>query len=323
MTQFLKSAARSVQARKRIGSHIETTPLVGSKEIGAETGSDLLFKLEHLQKTSSFKFRGAMSKITSLPEDCAVITASSGNHGIASAQAAAILNRKMIVVLGNNVSKAKLSKIRSYGIEVVLSGDDAGAAEINAQEMAKQRGLTYVSPYNDEQIIAGQGTIGLELLEQADRIDNIFISMGGGGLISGIGSVLKSFSPHTKIYGVAAEASCTLAISMQEGKVVETTHLPTIADGVAGGMDDDSITLPLAIEVVDEVVTCSEAEIKAALVQLAVKEHHLVEGAAALALAGYLKVADQCKNQTNVVLLCGGNFEFSRVFDVIAAAEKA
>ncbi|RBO91227.1 pyridoxal-phosphate dependent enzyme [Pseudochrobactrum asaccharolyticum] len=323
MTEYLKSAARSVQARKRIGDYIETTPLIASREIGAETGSDLYFKAEHLQKTGSFKFRGAMSKITALPEDKGVITASSGNHGIASAQAAALLNRPMTVYLGVGVSKAKLAKIRSYGIEVVLSGEDSGQAEVHAQEAAVKRGLTYVSPYNDEQIIAGQGTIGLELLEQAPRIDNVFIAMGGGGLISGIGSVLKSFSPQTKIYGVAAEASCALAVSMQEGKVVETEHLPTLADGVAGGMDDDSITLPLAIEVVDEVVTCSEDEIASALAQLAIKEHHLVEGAAGLALAGYLKVAEHCKGQVNVVLLCGGNFEFSTVLNVINSAENA
>ncbi|MBX8802606.1 pyridoxal-phosphate dependent enzyme [Ochrobactrum sp. MR28] len=323
MTEYLKSAARSVQARKRIGDYIEITPLIASREIGAETGSDLYFKAEHLQKTGSFKFRGAMSKITALPEDKGVITASSGNHGIASAQAAALLNRPMTVYLGVGVSKAKLAKIRSYGIEVVLSGEDSGQAEVHAQEAAVKRGLTYVSPYNDEQIIAGQGTIGLELLEQAPRIDNVFIAMGGGGLISGIGSVLKSFSPQTKIYGVAAEASCALAVSMQEGKVVETEHLPTLADGVAGGMDDDSITLPLAIEVVDEVVTCSEDEIASALAQLAIKEHHLVEGAAGLALAGYLKVAEDCKGQVNVVLLCGGNFEFSTVLNVINSAENA
>jgi threonine dehydratase len=320
MSEYLKTAARSVKARKRIGDYIEMTPLVASREIGAETGSDLYFKAEHLQKTGSFKFRGAMSKMTSLPEGRAVITASSGNHGIASAQAAALLNRPLTVFLGTGVSKAKLEKIRSYGIEVVLSGADAGEAELHAQQDAFQRGVTYVSPYNDKQIIAGQGTIGLELLEQVPSIDNVFIAMGGGGLISGIGSVLKSFSPKTKIYGVAAEASCALAASMKAGKVVETEHLPTLADGVAGGMDDDSITLPLAIEVVDEVVTCSEEEIASALAQLAIKEHHLVEGAAALALAGFLQVAEDCKGQVNVVLLCGGNFEFSGILSVINSA---
>jgi threonine dehydratase len=313
----LEAAARSVQARRRIHSHIYETPLLPSRQIGREAGSSLFFKAENFQLTGSFKIRGAASKMTSLGIDRAVITASSGNHGIASAQAATSIGQALTVVLPETVARAKLDRIRFFNVNVVLHGAESGLAELHAQEQAAALGLVYVSPYNDPEIVAGQGTIGLELLDQAEGIDNIFIAMGGGGLIGGIGAVLKSFSPGTRVYGVAAQNSAALAASMIAGRVVETKHHDTLADGVAGGMDEDSITLPLAVSVVDEVVTCTETEIAGALRDLAYKENQLVEGAAALALAGFLKVADRCKGQRNVVVLCGANFDRDKIFSVL------
>jgi len=313
----LESAARSVQARRRIRGHIFETPLLPSRRIGRETGSAVLFKAENFQLTGSFKIRGAASKMTSLGIERGVITASSGNHGIASAQAASSIGQALTVVLPETVAQAKLEKIRSYNVDVILHGAESGLAELYAQREAASRGLVYVSPYNDPEVAAGQGTIGLELLEQAETIDNVFIAMGGGGLIGGIGSVLKSFSPRTRVFGIAAQNSAALAASMAAGRVVETEHLDTLADGVAGGMDEDSMTLPLAIAVVDEVVTCSEAEIAHALRELAFKENQIVEGAAALALAGFLKVAERCKGQSNVVVLCGANFDRDTIFSVL------
>ncbi|MGO4524284.1 pyridoxal-phosphate dependent enzyme [Microvirga sp. 2MCAF35] len=312
-----EAAARSVQARRRIRPHIFETPLLPSRRIGHETGSSVFFKAENFQLTGSFKIRGAASKMTALGIDRAVITASSGNHGIASAQAASSIGQALTVVLPETVAKAKLERIRSFNVDVVLHGAESGLAELHAQQEAASRGLVYVSPYNDPEIVAGQGTIGLELLEQAESIDNVFIAMGGGGLIGGIGSVLKSFSPRTRIIGVAARNSAALASSIVAGRVVETEHLDTLADGVAGGMDEDSMTLPLAMAVVDEVVTCTEAEIAGALRDLAFKENQIVEGAAALALAGFLKIAESCKGQTNVVVLCGANFDRDKIFSLL------
>jgi threonine dehydratase len=313
----LEAAARSVQARRRILPYIFETPLLPSRQIGREAGSSVFFKAENFQLPGSFKIRGAASKMTSLELDRGVITASSGNHGIASAQAAASIGQALTVVLPKNVSQAKLERIRSFNVDVILHGAESGEAELYAQQQATSRGLVYVSPYNDPEIVAGQGSIGLELLEQIESIDNVFIAMGGGGLIGGIGSVLKGFSPRTRIYGVAARNSAALAASLTAGRVVATEHLDTLADGVAGGMDEDSITLPLARSVVDEVVTCTEAEIVEALKELAFKENQIVEGAAALALAGFLKVAERCKGQKNIVVLCGANFDRSRIFSVL------
>ena len=277
----------------------------------------MFFKAENFQLTGSFKIRGAASKMTSLGNERAVITASSGNHGIASAQAASSIGQALTVVLPETVAQAKLEKIRSYNVDVILHGAESGLAELHAQREAATRGLVYVSPYNDPEIVAGQGTIGLELLEQAGTIDNVFIAMGGGGLIGGIGAVLKSFSPGTRVFGVAAQNSAALAASIAAGRVVETEHLDTLADGVAGGMDEDSMTLPLAMAVIDEVVTCTEADIAHALKELAFKENQIVEGAAALALAGFLKVAERCRGQTNVVVLCGANFDRDTIFSVL------
>ena len=313
----LETAARSVQARRRIRPHIFETPLLPSRQIGRETGSSVFFKAENFQLTGSFKIRGAASKMTSLGLESAVITASSGNHGIASAQAASSIGQALTVVLPENVSRAKLERIRSFNVDVILHGAESGLAELHAQQEAASRGLVYVSPYNDPEVVAGQGSIGLELLEQAGSIDNVFVAMGGGGLIGGIGSVLKSFSPHTRIYGVAAQNSSALAAAMTAGRVVEVEHLDTLADGVAGGMDEDSITLPLALAVIDEIVACTEAEIAVALKELAFKENQIVEGAAALALAGFLKVARRCKGQTNIVVPCGANFDRDKIVSIL------
>lgn len=304
----LKQAALSVQTRRRIRDYVYETP-----SLPARSDASLFFKAENFQHTGSFKFRGAASKMTAIAKGQGLITASSGNHGIASAKAASLTGNKLTVVLPKNVTSAKLARIQAYGVEVLLEGDESGAAETYAQGSADARGLVYVSPYNDPDIIAGQGTIGLELLEQHAHIDTVFIAMGGGGLISGIASVMKSYSPDTKIIGVAAENSAALAASMKAGRIVEVEHHPTLADGVAGGVDADSMTLPLSMAAIDEVIQCSEAEIRAALKQLVREENMIVEGAAGLAYAGFLKRRPAKPDAVNVVVLCGANVDPDKI----------
>lgn len=322
--QGAAAAVRSVRARARIRDHIVMTPLLEAATVSQAVGGTVLLKCENFQRTNSFKARGAFSKLTSYDDaarrEVAFITASSGNHGIASSLAAARLSRRLTVVLPHNVSQAKLARIRTFGVEVILEGEESGAAEVHARRLGEEKGLVYVSPYNDPEIVAGQGTIGLELLEQHGHIDNIFIAMGGGGLISGIGTVMKAFSPRTRIIGCAAKNTMALAASLEAGKVIEVEHLPTLADGVSGGMDEDSVTLGLARSVIDEVVVCSESEIASALARLAVDEHLLVEGSAALALAGLLKEPKRYRGQVNVIVLCGGNFDYDELTAAIASA---
>ncbi|KAF2663443.1 threonine dehydratase [Microthyrium microscopicum] len=302
-----ETAAGAVRARVRIRDHIYQTPLIPARQVGKDDGSSVLFKAENFQLTGSFKIRGAMSKLSAQSHDSRLITASSGNHGIGAACAAKALHKDVTVVLPETVSKAKLEKLQTYGVKVILHGAETGLAEQHAQHLATSENYTYISPYNDPDIIAGQGTIALELLEQCKKIDNVFVAMGGGGLVSGIGSVMKAFSPETRIYGVSASNSKALAESIAARHVVETEHHPTLADGVAGGIDDDTVTLPLAMAVIDQVIECNESEIQSALKTFAFEENMIVEGSAALALAGYNKVAKTLAGQTSILILCGAN----------------
>ena len=312
------SAANSVRARQRIAPYIYETPCLPSQSIGAELGCELHFKAENFQHTGSFKLRGALSKLTTIDSTQRVVTASSGNHGIASSYAASILGHKLAVYLPVNVSKQKLERIRSFGVEVVVAGDDAGHSEVLARAAAeKDPELTYISPYNDQTIFAGQGTIGLEMLEQVPHVDNVFISLGGGGLVSGIGSVLKTFGSGVNVVGVSARNSAALHAAINHGSVIDVEHKDTLADGVAGAMDVGSLTLPIASDVIDDLIVCDEDEIARCLRSLARKEHQIVEGAAALALAGLTQNADKYKNQTNIVLLCGANFDEAKIMPLI------
>lgn len=264
-----RTAEDAKRAYDRIRSHIYETPLIPARLVGKAENSNVLFKAENFQLTGSFKLRGVMSKMSSVTAGGRLITASSGNHGIGAACASHTLGKHLTVVLPQNVVPSKLAKIQSYGVEVILHGAETGLAEQQAQHLASTGDYTYISPYNDPDIIAGQGTIGLEILEQCKRVGNVFISMGGGGLISGVGSVLKTKNPGVKVFGVSAINSKSLADSMHAGQVVETEHKGSLADAVAGGIDSDTITLPLAMAVIDQVIECDETEIQTALKDLA------------------------------------------------------
>ncbi|KAL2833108.1 tryptophan synthase beta subunit-like PLP-dependent enzyme [Aspergillus pseudoustus] len=322
-------ASAAILAYTRIKPHTIQTPLLPSRT-ASPNETKLLFKAENFQRTGSFKLRGATAKLSATGTANAdrsptsreikkTITASSGNHGIGAACAASTLGKHLTVVLPENVVQSKLEKVRSHGADVILHGSEAGLAEQHAQALAATGEYTYLSPYNDAEVIAGQGTVGVEILEQCSSgetnrtsgVHNVFVAMGGGGLISGIGSVMKSLSPQTRVYGVSATSSRALAASMAAGRVVDVEHRETLADAVAGGIDEDSITLQLARGVVDFVVECEEEEIKEALRELAFKEGMVVEGAAALAFAGFRKaIRDEgVMGKTNVVVLCGGNFD--------------
>ncbi|KAL3442203.1 tryptophan synthase beta subunit-like PLP-dependent enzyme [Aspergillus insuetus] len=298
------------------------------------TQTTVLFKTENFQRTGSFKIRGAMAKLsatTGSETKRKTITASSGNHGIGAACAASTLGRHLTVVLPENVVQAKLEKIKAYGVKVILHGAETGLAEKHAQSLASTGEYTYISPYNDPDVIAGQGTVGVEILEKWKNInsndngtvgeevvvDNVFVAMGGGGLINGIGSVMRGLSPSTKMYGVSAVNSEALAASMAAGRVVEVEHRETLADAVAGGIDGDSITVPLAREVVDVVVECEEEEIREANRELAFQEGMLVEGAAALAFAGFRKVLNETGVKGKTSVLCGGNVDVDVMKNVL------
>lgn len=296
-------------AYDQIRELIVKTPLIKFEN---ESNNNLVYlKLENSQHTGSFKLRGALNKILSLSESektRGVITASTGNHALATAYALKLTKGKGTIYLPNEVVKAKLDKLKKYDVSLVQYGDDSAVTEGEARRVSKIDNLPFISPYNDYKIIAGQGTIGIEILEELKQIDHVFVTVGGGGLISGIASYLKGEIPDIKIYGCQPTNSAVMFHSINDGKIIEMESKPTLSDGSAGGIELTSVTFRLVQNLVDEFILVSEDEIKAAMVDLFEKNELIVEGAAGVALAAYQKISSEI-NGTSVIIICGGNID--------------
>jgi len=303
-------AKEVIAAAKRIRPHIRETLLEYSPYYSAIAGADIYFKLENLQHTGSFKVRGAMNKVLSLAQSerqRGVVTASSGNHGAATAFSLAKLGGGSIVFVPDNASSTKVQAIERLGAEVRCFGDDTAVTEAHARRFARDNGLPYVPPYNDLQVIGGQGTIAVELAKQMDRIDAVFVALGGGGLISGIAGYLKAIHPQVKIIGCSPQNSQVMIQSIRAGKILDLPSRLTISDGTAGGLEPDTITFDLCRDLVDEFVVVTEDEIKTSLRQYLQIHHMLIEGAAAVAVASCVKMARRLSGKNVVVVLCGAN----------------
>ena len=298
------------QVYKRSNPHIRHTPLEHSPYLSNLASANVFLKLDNIQKTGSFKFRGAISKMTSMSDQeksNGVVTASTGNHGAACSLAMSTLQIKGKIVVPENVHKNKVENILNLGGEVEYYGDDCIDAEERAQEISKTTGATYISPYNDEAIVCGQGTMGLEIWEDLKGVDAVFISVGGGGLISGVGGYLKSMNESIQVYGVSPENSCVMYESLKAGKQLDLPSEPTLSDGTAGGVEFGSMTFEMCKEIIDDFSIVSEGEI-AKGIQIGVEKHHqLIEGAAGTAIAGFMKQKDKFKDKTVVLVMCGGN----------------
>ena len=297
-----------IKAEHRIRNYIRETPVEYSPHLSSIMGAEVYLKLENMQVTGSFKIRGVLNKLLSLsPEERrrGVVTASTGNHGAALAYAASILGIRGVVVLPKTVPEDKVRDIEAYGAEIIVHGTDSLEAELYARRHAVRHGMTYVSPYNDIHIIAGQGTIALELLRQLGSIDAVLVPVGGGGLISGIAGYLKGKGLRVDIYGCQPSSSAVMYESLRAGRVVQIPYKPTLADGVAGGVEPGSITLELCRRYVDGFYLVEEGEIADAI-KLMVEYHHmLVEGAAALPIAGLIKSGDTFKGRRAVLIVTG------------------
>jgi len=298
------------KAEPRIRPYILKTPLFLSHYLSVETQSKVYLKLESEQYTGSFKFRGATNKVLSLTEEekqQGVITASTGNHGQAVAMALQATGAKGIVFVPEQADPSKVDAIKRFGAAVEVYGKNALETELYAKQRAQERGMVWVSPYNDPHIVAGQGTIGVELAEQLKAIDAIFVTIGGGGLMSGIGTYIKAVSPQTQMIGCLPENAAEMYESIKTGKVVASDNKETISDGSAGGVEPGSITYDICKEVVDEFVLVSEDEIKQAI-RLVVDIHHkIMEGAAGVAVASFLKHKDRYQGKNVVIIICGAN----------------
>lgn len=301
---------RIVDAHRAIRPQVAVTPLTHSPLLSAETGCDVFLKCEHLQHTGSFKFRGATNKLRLLdPEQRrnGVATVSTGNHGQGVALAGKLAGVPVTVYAAVTASPVKLDAIRALGATVVTIDASTLEVELEAARRAARDGLPFISPYNDIDVIAGQGTIGLELVEQHPGLAAVFASVGGGGLISGIGSALEQASPETHVVGCWPANATTLYRCMQAGKVIDVEESDTISDGTAGGVEPDAITLPIAQRVIDRSVLVSEEEIKSAMKRLAQTDRWMVEGAAGVALASLLQIAPAYRGKAVAVVLCGRN----------------
>jgi threonine dehydratase len=309
-----------VEAQSRIRDYIlENTPLIPGKGFGI---GQVFLKLENLQVTGSFKIRGAANKLLGSAKSrtgnsSGIITASAGNHGQAMALCALKLGIKAKIVVPETTPSVKINKIKQFEPKLILHGAIYDEAEDYAKKLAKEEGLEYVSPYNDRDVIAGQGTIGLEILSQVPDVDTIVVPVGGGGLVSGIAMAAKKLSPETRVIGVQSEASPSMYESFIAGKQIDTKVEDSIADGLSGNFEHGSVTFDLIRKYVDRMVLVKETTIRKAVRQLW-EEGQMVEGSGAAPMAALMENENPIPSGKKIVLVVsGGNIDFAKLQSII------
>ena len=314
------------QAQKTIDPYVKSTLMVRSDFLSELCNGEIFLKLENQQVTHSFKIRGVMNKLLSLSTEektRGVVTASAGNHGQAVAFGAKELGFSAKIVVPTNTPKIKVDGIKEYDADLLLFGETYPEAEKKAKEIATKEGLLYISPYNDELIVAGHGTIGLEILEELPNVDAVLVPVGGGGLIAGISIAIKSQRPNVQVIGVQSEAVPIMYESLKAGKIVPPhRHEPnTIAEGLAGGIEKGSITFTIAQQHVDEVILVREESIRHAVYLIWKNEKQKVEGSGVVGAAMLLENRDSFIGQTVAVVVTGGNIDDSLFKSILASEE--
>ena len=309
------------EANERCQDHLLPTPLEHSMYLSDKIKGEVWLKLDSMQRTSSFKFRGAINKILSLTEaelDRGIVSASTGNYALAVAEAMRIRNRRATIYVANDIEPSRLELLRSHGLNLVIHGEVAWDAEKEARRVGDEEGKIYVSPYNDPIVVGGQGTCGYEISQQLPDLDAAFLACGGGGLLTGSAGWLKSHNSDVEAFGVSPANSPVMYESMRTNKMVEMDTQPTLADTCAGGIDLDSITLDLCRRYVDEIVLLTEKEIEASI-RLLFEQHRLVtEGSGALSIGGLLKRKERFKGKKVVAVVCGRNVNLEMFKKIIA-----
>lgn len=304
---FLKEVAA---AALRIAPEARQTPLEPSLALGRLTGTDVWIKWESEQVTGSFKFRGALNKVRSLTPDekrRGVVTASTGNHGLGVSRACETEGVRLTLVLPTHVSEGKVRRLRAFGSEILFQGESCEKTEMYARQLAGETGRVFISPYNDPDVVFGQGTAGKEIFEDLPGVETLIVPLGGGGLISGTGGFLKSVKSGTRVFGVEPVNSAFMAASLEAGRIIDIEEKETIADGVAGGIEPGSITFDLCREFVDDIILVEEDGIKKAMALLYKHHGKMIEGAGALGLAGLLERSSALRGRKTVVIASGGN----------------
>ena len=308
MIQITSVQNEVLEAEKRIRKHIRETPLEYSSFLSEEANCDVYLKCENIQVTGSFKFRGAANYFLSLSEPeklKGLVTSSTGNHGAAFAYLLNKFGGSGTIYVPESATPSKVDALRSPGVQIVIHGDDCVETERFARQEAEKKGQVYIAPYNHLKIIGGQGTVAIELQRQLERMDAVFIPVGGGGLISGVAGYLKSQDTGIGIIGCQPENSHVMKASVEAGRIVEMVSRPTLSEGTAGGIEPGSITVDICSEHVNDFILVTEKEIEDAILLVLQKHYMLIEGAAALTVAAFLKMKKEHENKTVVLILSG------------------
>ena len=318
-----------LRARRRIAPYVRPTPLVHSTWLSELAGARVWLKLESLQLSSSFKSRGAFNAVIARLERGTVpgrplVTASAGNHGRALAAAAELFRVPLVVFTPADAPQTKLAAIRRHRAELRAEGRDYDHAERLARTFAEEHGAEFVSPYNDADVIAGAGTIAFEIFEDVPTVDTLVVPIGGGGLISGVAAAARAIAPAHRCVGVEVEASHPFLTGTRAGRLVPITPGPTLADGLAGNPEPDTITFGLIQQSVHEIVTVSEEDLEAAVAGLVEHEHVITEGAGATATAAIVGQRLALDGRSVAVIVSGGNIDIARLAAVLRSeADRA
>jgi len=319
MTVYSDETIDTDAAYQRIKQLIRKTPLEECKELSRITHSQIYLKMEHWQRTGAFKIRGALNHMLQLSQkekSQGVITASAGNHGLGVAFASELLEMKARIVLPVSASPTKIKMLNHFGVDIVQAGRDYDESEDVAYRIEQDCDLTFIHAFEDPRIIAGQGTIGLEILNDLPETDVILVPVGGGGLISGIAIAAKQLKPEIKIIGVQSEASPAMYRALKANRAIESPIEKTIADGLAGRLVSPNI-LPTVQHYVDDLLLVTESDIVKAIVFLLENSRTLVEGAAAVGVAAILSKQISVEDKKCVVVLTGRNIDVAAVKTVL------
>ncbi|MHA1576485.1 MAG: threonine ammonia-lyase [Candidatus Thorarchaeota archaeon] len=317
------SLQRIQDAYERTEQYVKKTPLIQSKTLSDRCGGDVYLKLENHQHTNTFKFRGAINKIAELSHEESkrgVVTASSGNHAQGVALAAQTLGIHATIFVPREVSPLKLEKLQKYDVEIVVGGE-FNQVEPNARKHGVEHGLVYVSPYNDYSIMAGQGTIALELDNELEDFDSVIVPVGGGGLISGIAVGVKSLHPDCKVFGVLTPGASTIHASLQAGKLVQVEEFETLAEAFLGGIEPEALTFDVIKKFVDDVLLVQEESVAEAIRILWNEEKQVVEGAGATSSALILEQMNLFEGKRVVAIVSGGNISETLFAKIIGSSK--
>lgn len=307
----IKAADRRIKA---VAGGVRETPLDESGVLSERTGTTFLLKGEHLQRTGSFKLRGALNRVLLLNDEereKGIVASSSGNHGIATAHAARADGVDVTIYLPDSVSPLKLANMKRLGANTVLVPGVYAKCEKAAHAAVANQDKTFFSPYSHADVIAGQGTVGLELAAQCPDLAAVYASVGGGALIGGIGSYLKAQRPDVEIIGCWAENASAMHQCLEKGEIFDAPESETLSDGTAGGIEEGAITFPICQQVIDRHVLVSEAEIASAMRDIAANERFIIEGSAGVAVAAALKSASDYRGRKIAVVICGRNIDLN------------